>query len=217
MSKMKIIAIGAHCDDNEIGMGASLKKFVDAGHDVTIIDLIIPGENQSGNFNPDSKRNRKNEALNAAKIIGCKKIILDLNPNDFTLKRNFVQTLEEQIKIINPNIVFVNWLGDSHQDHWVTAKIVIACARKNKFSLLMYEQMTSGGLTNSHFKAQYFIDVSNYIDQKIESINQYKSQKKIYGDWTDAITARAKFRGYQIGVKYAESFEIVKIIESNIL
>jgi len=127
---MKIITIGAHSDDNEIGMGASLNKFSKLGHEVTIIDLILPGENNKGKFDIANKNKRKIEAENAAKILECNKKILDFEQSDYKFERKYIQEVDHVINNLKPDIVFMNWVGDSHQDHWVTAKIVMACARK---------------------------------------------------------------------------------------
>jgi hypothetical protein len=52
------------------------------------------------------------------------------------------------------------------------------------------------------------------IDTKINSILTHKSQVVIKGEWwLYGIKGRAMYRGYQINVKYAEAFEVVKEIK----
>ena len=119
---------------------------------------------------------------------------------------------DDEIKLFNPEMVFVDWIGDSHQDHFSISKIVIAALRKNRCSLLMYQPMTPGGITNEDFSAQYYVDISNYMDYKIDSMKAYNSQDKIYDNWDESARGLAVYRGYQIGVKYAEAFEVVKLI-----
>ena len=209
---MKILAIGAHSDDVEIGMGGTIKRFSEEGHDVLILDCITPCEDIDGIHNKTRKKAREVESYNAAEILGAKRKLLDMNPYDFTFNRKYVKIIDDEIKLFNPEMVFVDWIGDSHQDHFSIAKIVIAALRKNRCSLLMYQPMTPGGITNENFSAQYYVDISKYMDYKIESMKAYNSQDKIYNNWDESARGLAVYRGYEIGVKYAEAFEVVKLI-----
>jgi LmbE family N-acetylglucosaminyl deacetylase len=78
----------------------------------------------------------------------------------------------------------------------------------------MYEQTIPGGIVPGGFKAQSFVDISEFIDQKIESIRAHASQHEINGDlWFQGVRGRASYRGFQINVAFAEAFEVVKEIE----
>jgi hypothetical protein len=65
------------------------------------------------------------------------------------------------------------------------------------------------------FKAQSFVDISDYIDRKTQSILVHRTQIEVNGGdwWLDGVRGRAMYRGYQINVRYAEAFEVVKEIE----
>ena len=76
----------------------------------------------------------------------------------------------------------------------------------------MYENTIPGGLTTGAFRAQYFIDVSSTIKEKLRSIEAHASQIRRNGDWwIKGIYGRAMYRGYQVHANYAEAFEIIKI------
>lgn len=75
----------------------------------------------------------------------------------------------------------------------------------------MYEQTIPGGIVPYGFREQSFVDITEVIDVKMNSIMAHKSQAKINGEWwLYGIRGRAMSRGYQINVKYAEAFEVVK-------
>jgi len=79
----------------------------------------------------------------------------------------------------------------------------------------MYEQTIPGSIVPYGFKPQMFIDITDFIDTKINSLLCHESEAErhnIDSLWEYGVKGRASYRGYQINVKYAESFEIIKEI-----
>jgi len=201
---MNIIVFGAHPDDAEVGMGGTIAEYARKGHEVYIVIAAVPTE-------PDLRRN---EAEKAAEILGAKSIILDINPYELVFDRELVRKFDEVIREYSPDIVYTHWNHDSHQDHATIANAVITSTRKNNCSLYMYEQTIPGGIVPYGFRAQSFVDITEVIDVKMNSIRAHKSQIKINGEWwLYGINGRAMSRGFQINVKYAEAFEVVKEIK----
>ena len=215
--KLNILALSPHADDVEIAMGGTIAKYVDEGHNVTIITAILPKENADGKIDDFMSKNRIEEQANSAKILGAKVDILDLDPYDFSFNRKYIKMFDEKINKHKPDLIFSCWEHDTHQDHKNLSDILFAVTRKNNISINMYEVMLPGGLNTYSFNPQYFINISEYIDVKIASIKSYKSvfEKKHnnYSRYFDSIVGRAKFRGEVIGVDYAEAFVIAKKIE----
>ena len=61
------------------------------------------------------------------------------------------------------------------------------------------------------FRPQVYINITETIEAKINSLKAHKSQYKKYSDkWIEAVVARAKFRGFEMGADYAECFEVVR-------
>ena len=203
MIKKIILAFGAHPDDVEIGMGGALARFTSEGHDVFIIVATNPG-----------KPVRKIESEAAAEVLGAKLLFLDIDPDEFSFNRKFVKQFDEIIGDLYPTDIFTHWFGDSHQDHQTLTKIVQASLRKNEQSLYMYEQTLPSGIGGSRFNSQYYVDISNSLDEKLASIAAHETQVHRNGiDWLDSVKARAKYRGFQINKTYAEAFEVIKFIE----
>jgi len=214
---MNILAFSPHADDIEIAMGGTIAKFASEGHNVTIITAILPKENVDGNVDDIMSNKRRKEQEKAAKILGANLEILNLDPYDFSFNRKYTKLFDQKIKSYSPNIIFSCWEHDTHQDHKNLANILFAATRKNNISINMYETMLPGGLNTYAFNPQYFVNISKYIDVKIEALKAYKSvfekKEKNHSKYYDAIVARAKFRGEVIGVDYAEAFVVVKRIE----
>ena len=201
---MRALAFGAHPDDIEVGMGGTIAKYSKKKYDMFMVIAAIPNK----------KEVRWKEAKNAAKILGAELVILDIDPDKIIFSRELVRRFDEAIREYSPDIVYTHWNHDSHQDHVAVANAVIASTRKNNCSLYMYEQTIPGGIVPYGFRTQSFVDISEVIDTKVDSIMAHKSQVGINGEWwLYGVKGRAMYRGYQINVKYAEAFEVVKEIK----
>ena len=82
--KLNILVLSPHADDAEIAMGGTIAKYVDEGHNVTIMTAILPKENKEGQIDDFMSKNRVKEQENSAKILGAKLDVLDLDPYDFS-------------------------------------------------------------------------------------------------------------------------------------
>lgn len=206
---MKVLVIGAHADDPEISMGGTISKLVEEGHKVKLLICILPAESREGELIKDGKKDRLSFQKKAAKKLGCKLTVLDLDPYHFSFDRNLVKKIDKEIIDYKPDVIFTHWDNDTHQDHKAVAYSTFAAARKNNVTVLMYEQLTLGGISPYDFSSHVYVDISNTIDKKIESVKSYSfiSEKDI-----EAVISLAKFRGNQLGVDYAECFQVCKII-----
>jgi N-acetylglucosamine malate deacetylase 1 len=205
--KRSIVAFGAHPDDIEIGMGATVAKLVGLGYDVNLVVATLP------NFvATDTKEDRRRESTMSAKVMGCKAPeFLDLAPDEVIVGRKFVTLIDKLIKKYEPEAVFTQWIGDSHQDHQALTRAVIAASR-DMDNLFMYETTIPGGITENAFRPQLFVDVTQTLDIKRNALDCFDSQKIRCGPiWIDALVGRCSYRGYQMNTKYAEAFEVVKI------
>ena len=215
--KLNVLVLSPHADDAELGMGGTIAKLVKQKNNVTILTAILPKENLSGKVDRYMENKRYQEQLKSSKLLGAKLQTLNLDPYNFKFNREYVKIFDERIKKIRPDVIFSCWEHDTHQDHKTLANIIFSVSRKNDISLYMYEAMLPGGINTNSFNPQLFIDISKFMKTKIKSINCYKSvfhrKKNNYSNFMDSITARAKFRGEMIGVKYAECFVVVKKIE----
>ncbi len=198
---MNILVFSPHPDDAEVLMGGTIARYTQKGHDVLIVVVTIPSQ----------KEKRIEESEKAAAILGARISVLDLDPYELVFNRKLVEVFDEVIKDFPPDIIYTSWIHDSHQDHVAVSEATIAAARKNNCSLYMYEQALPSGLTPYAFRAQAFVDVSDTMELKIKSVLAHESQVQNFSEqWIQGILARATYMGFQINVKYAEAFEVVK-------
>lgn len=205
---MKILVIGAHPDDIEPQMGGTIAKLIKNNHEVLIVQFTDTGE--------ELIDIRIQESCDAAEILGAKIRHLHYDQDTFVFQRKLVQDLDKIISEYQPDEIYTCWEYDSHQDHQIVSKVVLASSRKNNANIFFFEPIIPGGITPYGFQCNYFVDISDTIEIKTKSILAYKSQIKKFGTgWIDAIQGRAQLRGFQINVEYAEAFHIVKMINNN--
>ena len=82
--------------------------------------------------------------------------------------------------------------------------------------VLCYEQVPVPRVTNVYPVANYYVDITPYMDIKIKSCKSHESQINKYLkskiDMIDGLDILARYRGNQINRKYAEAFDVLKMV-----
>lgn len=208
---MKILAIGAHLDDIELACGGTLASAVKKGHTVKMLCMT-----DSSYTNHDGKvmRTREEayaEGLEAAKALGVTDLeILDLPIKHIPYNGDAVEKINRVIDDFKPDYIFTHWIHDTHQDHVHTGMSTMSAARLYN-NIFMYEPFPPSGRSYNAFRPQAYFDITETIDDKLNSLRAHKSQHAKYGEqWIEATEGRARMRGFESGKKYAEVFEIVR-------
>ena len=212
-----VLAIGAHPDDIEFGCFGTLKKHKNAGDNV--IMLVMTQSDVKDAHTGQVTRNSSisvQEALAASKLLDCELILGPFEDTKVPFDSASVAFIEDIIKKNKIDIVYTHWAGDTHQDHINTLAASMAAARLIK-NVLCYEQVPLPRITTTYPVANYYVDVTDTINFKLEGCKAHKSQVDkfmLHGfDIIDGIETLAKFRGNQAGVKYAEAFNVLKIVK----
>ena len=196
---MKILAIGAHPDDIEVGCSGTLAKYAQNGHDIY---LLVMTEGHMGGEGVV----RKKEQAKSVKILKPRELIWGaykdtlLSPH----MNQMVHDIEVVLKKIAPDFIFVHHEDDTHQDHHSLAKATISATRYVR-NVLFYE-----GPTTQNFSPTVFVDIKETLKMKIAMLLAHRSQVEktnIEGlSITDVVRSTAVFRGIQGRVQFAEAF-----------
>jgi LmbE family N-acetylglucosaminyl deacetylase len=203
----KILILSPHTDDGEFGCGGSIAKLIENN------DIYYAAFSCAEESVPDGLPKNTLE-------IEVKKATLELgiSPDRLSIfkypvrKLNYHRQdiLEIMIKLknrIHPDLVFIPSLDDIHQDHHTIAEEAV---RAFKFSSILGYELPWNNLI---FKNGCFIKLEQkHINKKVKAIARYESQKfRTYAseEWLRAL---AFTRGTQIQTKYAEAFEVIRII-----
>ena len=210
---MKILAIGAHLDDIEIAAGGTLAKAVENGHKVKVLIMSKSGyTNKEGEIQRSDNLAVK-EGTNALNTLGIEDIeILDFETKDIPFCSEVVNAIDLCIDSFNPDVIFTHHPFDTHQAHEGVAKSTIAAARR-KNTVFFYEPIQPSGRSYVAFKPTLYVEIEDTIEKKIKSLRCHKSEYNKVGaeNWVEGVKSRCGFRGYEIGKKYAEAFEVLRI------
>ena len=200
-SDTKILAIGAHADDIELGSGATLIKYITETSPL-IHHCVLSTE--IGHFN------RMEEASKATELIGIPKencIFAHFKDKHFPEQRIAIHEFLENMKnLIQPNIVIAHSCNDCHQDHIETAETIKRIFREGQ-TILSYE---INQYHKENFNPNLFIDVSKYAKDKYTKIHKsFPSQLNKTYLQEENIMATMILRAQQCGnnTTFAEAFE----------
>jgi LmbE family N-acetylglucosaminyl deacetylase len=203
--KKKIVCVGGHPDDPESGCGGSLAKFASAGNDVTIIYLTTGEAGIEGKSHDEAAAIRKQEAINASKILNAKPVFAGQVDGDTIMNNEWVNKMHDLIDAEKPDIVFTHWPLDSHKDHQIASLLTVQSwmRTQNKWPLYFFE--VCAGEQTLTFRPTDYIDITDTQDKKRKAVYCHVSQDpdSIYAC---GHAAMEDFRGRELGVKAAEAF-----------
>lgn len=207
-----ILAIGAHADDVEIGCGGTVALHVKRGDRVIILVMAEPFFTKYDGTVLRPIDVGKSEEKSAAEVLGAKVINLGFKDNSVMYSVETIEAINRIIDEYEIDTVYTHWHHESNQDHSRTAHATISAARYTP-NILMYEPMYPNGKTYDTFRSQVYVDVTSTFDAKMNALKRHKSQIEKFGKgFLEAVEARARYRGYEIGRRYAESFEVIRAV-----
>ena len=207
-TKKTVLVLAPHTDDGEFGCGGTINKLIEEGNDVYYAAFSACQQSVLKEFPSDILITEVKEATLTLGIKPQNLILFDYDVRTFNYRRQDI--LDDLIKLrtkLNPDIIFIPALTDIHQDHKTIAEEGLR-AFKNK-TLLSYE-MPWNNITFS--TSSFSILSEKNIETKVAALKQYRSQAHRPYANENFIKSLATTRGVQIGTKYAETFEIVRII-----
>ena len=225
--KVDILAFGAHPDDVECAISGTLLKHIALGKTVAIVDLTA---GEMGTYGTPEER--KNESEDAAKILGIT-FREQLGFKDGAIENNEVNRIKiiESIRKYQPEIILSNAIEDRHPDHANTAKLVndanflsglvkIETYYKGIKQQKWRSEFVYNYIQDYFIKPDFVVDITEFMETKIESILTYTSQFKnpdnpnpnsITGLLAQIKSTNTIF-GRQINATYAEGFTVNKYI-----
>ena len=191
--RKRIVVFEAHGDDMEFTCGGTIAKFVDRGHEVT---LVVATDNDKGSFELTANQlraARDREVHGAARVLGVGRVLC-LGYSDGELHEQApLHILRGRcmriIREVKPDIMFT-WDPftpyEGHPDHRAVAMAASEAASFSHFPLYYPEQIEEG--LEPHYVGEQwffakaprdrnkFVDITAYIDKKIEALCQHTSQ-----------------------------------------
>jgi LmbE family N-acetylglucosaminyl deacetylase len=202
----RVLAIGAHPDDIEIGCGGTILKLVEQGSVSAIWWLVLSGEHE---------RAAEAQASADALLDGAvekRVIVRDFKdgffPYDGGELKAFFETLKREF---SPDVVFTHQRNDLHQDHRTTCELTWNTFRDHL--ILEYEVPKYDGDMGS---PNLFVPLENDVcRQKVDHLlDHFASQRDKRWFKEDLFSGLLRLRGMecQSPTSYAEAFYCRKAV-----
>jgi len=225
MTSVDILAIGVHPDDIELSCSGTLLKHIDLGKTVGLLDLTRGELGTRGNAEI-----RTEEARASALKMGA------LFREQLTFKDGFFANDEEHVLPIirvlrkcTPEVVLINAVSDRHPDHGRAARLAADACFLSGLAKIETDAPKWRPRAVYHYNQDYFkepdfvVDISNYMDAKLEVIKCFKSQ--FYDPnsaepespistqaFMEYVKAQSRIFGRPAGFEFGEGFQSARYI-----
>jgi LmbE family N-acetylglucosaminyl deacetylase len=198
---VKVLAIGAHPDDIELGCGGALLRHVDAGDVVTML-VMTPGE-----MGPQGLTSRVREQEAAAAALGAALIWGPFSDGAVPQGREAVAVVDEVAARTGADVIYAHAPHDTHQDHVAVSRAALSASRR--LTRVLFYQAPS----TTSFDPTVFVDVERTLAGKLTALRAHWSQV-MQCEMVDleAIEVGARYWGTRAKVSYAEAFETPRFV-----
>jgi len=149
----RVLFIGAHFDDIEVGCGGTLLKHLIAG-DKAFLFITRPDEYRTGP--PDIREEEQNKAIYYMRQFGdVSRVVSPPLMESNTMSKNYYDdifsTLVKDLDELKPDIVFTHWKNDTHQHHREAYKLGLSIGRSPQVFTFFYNSGSCCGFIPNCF------------------------------------------------------------------
>ncbi len=224
--KLTVLVASAHPDDIELQCGGTLIRYVKEGHRVVMAIAMTGNVGTMNLTGPEIEAIRAKEAEEGAKTIGAELMMLGYKDGEVWQDNPTWKRYIDLVREVNPDVILTHDEHDYVHDHSNVGQMAyraaiwssVANIPDTKFPPLNHIPTVFFFETIGAVRVQepdYYVDITEEFEQKLEAFRKHESQhgdflQKTYGvsDWFSYLDALGKWRGFQCGAMYAESFRI---------
>ena len=224
----KVLVVVAHPDDEILGMGGTIAKYVAQGDEIGLL-IITDGSTSQYKESPILSQiieDKRHETLTAANILGISKVYYGGLPDmqlDMVAHTDINKSIENVVQEFNPDILYTHFEGDVNKDHQcVYQSVLVACRpvpgqkirEVYSFSVPSSTEWNMQNPNNTFFP-NVFVDIEGeYAKKKYKAMEAYVTELRDYPHprSIDTLIILDKAVGLQVGLKCAESFICHRVI-----
>jgi len=213
---MKVLILSAHPDDETLGPGATIAKLAKSGAYIKLL-TFTDGESARGR----TVKNRNDRLENVCNKLGITEYTYANYPDnrlDIISLLDKCKYIEENVNF-EPDLIFTHHPNCLNIDHQIVYQATITVFRpqtKKHQTILAYSIPSSTNYNpRNNFNGNVYYDVSDTFNIKIDCLKEnYDSEMR---PWPHSrsyqnIENIMKVTGAEIGVSYAEKFELIRDI-----
>lgn len=215
----KVIVIAVHPDDETLGCGGTLLKHKANGDEIHW--LICTQTNPKNDFYKirEKEIDTIHALYNFDSVSNLK--LKSMQVDEYSMSY-LIEKISKVINDIKPNIIYLPFKGDVHSDHRKIFEASYSCTKSFRYPFIkkiyMMETLSETEFAPStkedSFIPNIFVDISEYIDKKIEIMKVFESEigEHPFPRSERNLRALATIRGATSGSEHAESFVLLKEI-----
>lgn len=216
---MNIVIVTPHPDDETLGCGGTILRHKHEGDNVCWLIISRMGDQ----FNDSMKKKREEEISQVKEMYNFDEVYqlnFEAGKLDALPLEDIIYDISKVFQGFRPNVVYVPYRSDIHSDHRIVFDATIACTKWFRYPyvkrVLVYETLSETDFTINpdvlHFNPNVFVDISSYLEQKIETMKIYESElgEHPFPRSIKAIRSLAYLRGASSGYEAAEAFMLLK-------
>ena len=198
----RVLAIGAHPDDIEIGCAGTLLDHRLRGDRVSVLTL------SRGAVGGDTEQ-RAGEAVSASSALGAQLFLGNLPDTLIDEGIETIRMIEAVVAQVDPTVVYVHSKNDNHQDHRAVHVAAVSATRGVR-RIFAYQ---SPSATND-YKPTQFAPIDHVLQRKIHLLMYFDSQNERSYLEPELVVAGSRYwaRHLAANARYAEPFEVIRSV-----
>ncbi len=224
MTGRRVLVVGAHPDDEVLGVGGTIVRHLDRGDSVCVLLMTDGVTARHGETEP-----QKSAARRACALLGVEDVrFVDLPDQrlDGMPLLEVIRPIAAAIRDLEPHVVYTHHRGDANQDHRaVFAATLVAvrpCGEHPVERVLSYEVASSTEwgppCPDWAFLPSVFVNIAKTLDAKVAAFEAYRqtfeSEVRCFPHprSTEAVRIRAQATGVVAGMAAAEAFMLIRAL-----
>lgn len=217
----KVLIIAPHPDDEAICCGGliMLAKKIEA---VVFVMFGSIGNSRQLLTGKTNSANRLDEAKKASEYGGFKYSIMfqgeEFMKLDIVPQKRLIEKIEDKIEEFKPDIVCVPFRDSFDQDHRALFSASITALRpipknlRHQPKIILEAEEPYNWTNRDQFKPNFYFDISEIFKEKIELLKCHTTQLREdpFPRSPQNLERLSGIRGTEIGVKYAEGYNLLK-------
>lgn len=196
--RQTVLAVGAHPDDVEIGVGGVLGLHQARGDSIAIVTLT-----RGARGGPQD--DRADESRESARLLGARLFLEDLEDTQLSAADPTMSAIQRAIEVVAPDTVYTHSLNDLHQDHRAVHQASMVAARRIT-TVACYQSPSA----TVDFRPNRFVNIDGHADTKLSLLACFASQGSREYLEADVILATARYWSRYGGGRHTEPLEVVR-------
>lgn len=232
LAKQRLLVISPHADDESFGCAGTIARIKDLGGEAYVMVCSVGDlKHYDGKDEPVTAGTREQEfieVMNYLKVDDYDVLYRDADTHlrlDAIPRRDLIHKIEQESKLaydrLKPTMVLIP-VSSYNQDHEAVFRAAFTAARPGVPALKPFQPIVLGynntslfwSLEREKFHPNFYVDISEYLDQKLHALSLHKSQMRdaVHHSSLQNVEYTARLRGSEISVAAAEGYMVFRCV-----